>query len=66
MRVGISLTLSGTIGRHSGQTTLGWSAVTQTDDPEPRELEEPDDVDLTSERVPVGFRVTHELEEVEA
>ena len=65
MRVGLSLTLSGTIGKHSGQTTLGWSAVTQKDETEPRELEDSEDVDLTSERIPVGFRVIHELEEGE-
>ena len=64
MKAGISFTVSATLGRHTAQTTLGWSLVSQSDEPE-----EPEDVfqevDLTSERVPVGFRTTYELEESE-
>ena len=62
MKAGISFTVSATLGRHTAQTTLGWSLVSQSDEPdEPEGAEE--EVDLTSERVPVGFRTTYELEE---
>ena len=64
MKAGISFTVSATLGRHTAQTTLGWSLVSQSDEPdEPEGAEE--EVDLTSERVPVGFRTTYELEESE-
>ena len=63
MKAGISFTVSATLGRHTAQTTLGWSLVSQSDEPEPEE--ENEEVDLTSERVPVGFRTTYELEESE-
>lgn len=62
MRVGLSLTLAATLGRHNFQSTLGWSAVADTDEETP---EGDEDLDLTSERVPVGFRVAQELEEQE-
>ena len=64
MKAGISFTVSATLGRHTAQTTLGWSLVSQSDDPEEPENDDKE-VDLTSERVPVGFRTTHELEESE-
>ena len=64
MKAGISFTVSATLGRHTAQTTLGWSLVSQSDDPEEPESDD-EEVDLTSERVPVGFRTTHELEESE-
>lgn len=64
MKAGISFTVSATLGRHTAQTTLGWSLVSQSDEPdEPEGAKE--EVDLTSERVPVGFRTTYELEESE-
>ena len=64
MKAGISFTVSATLGRHTAQTTLGWSLVSQSDEPdEPEGADE--EVDLTSERVPVGFRTTYELEESE-
>ena len=64
MKAGISFTVSATLGRHTAQTTLGWSLVSQSDEPdEPEGAEE--EVDLTSERMPVGFRTTYELEESE-
>lgn len=64
MKAGISFTVSATLGRHTAQTTLGWSLVSQSDEPEEPEGDE-EEVDLTSERVPVGFRTTYELEESE-
>lgn len=64
MRVGLSLTLAGTMGKRSAQTTLGWSVVSSKDTEE-APPEEDEDVDLTYERIPVGFRVIHELEESE-
>ena len=64
MKAGISFTVSATLGRHTAQTTLGWSLVSQSDEPEKPESDE-EEVDLTSERVPVGFRTTYELEESE-
>ena len=62
MKAGISFTVSATLGRHTAQTTLGWSLVSQSDEPEEPESDE-EEVDLISERVPVGFRTTYELEE---
>ena len=52
------------MGKRSAQTTLGWSVVSSKDTEE-APPEEDEDVDLTSERIPVGFRVIHELEESE-
>ena len=63
MKAGISFTVSATLGRHTAQTTLGWSLVSQSDEPDEPESDE--EVDLTSERMPVGFRTTYELEESE-
>ena len=62
MKAGISFTVSATLGRHTAQTTLGWSLVSQSDEPEETE-EPPEEVDLVSEKMPVGFRTTYELEE---
>ena len=64
MKAGISFTVSATLGRNTAQTALGWSLVSQSVEPDEPESDE-EEVDLTSERMPVGFRTTYELEESE-
>lgn len=66
MRVGLSLMLIGTWGKHQVQTTLGWSTVSQVEPQTEAEVDESEQVDVTSTSVALGFQQPGLESEVEA